>query len=53
MNKNLNNFKKYDELEVQQKNLYKKALPYLEKADGIKRSLETVKSLLNHLSIFS
>ncbi len=47
MNKNLNNFKKYDELEVQQKNLYKKALPYLEKADGIKRSLETVKSLLN------
>lgn len=47
MNKNLSNFKKYEELEGKQKELYKKALPYLEKADGIKRSLETVRSLLN------
>jgi tetratricopeptide (TPR) repeat protein len=47
MNKNLSNIKKYDELEVKQKDLYRKALPYLEKADEIKRSQETVKSLLN------
>ncbi len=47
MNNNLSNFKKYDELEKEQKNLYKEALPYLEKADSIKRSLDTVRSLLN------
>ena len=47
MNKNLSNFKKYDELEKQQKELYKKALPYLEKADGIKRSEDSVRTLLN------
>jgi len=47
MNKNLNDFKKYDELEVKQKDLYREALPYLEKADEIKRSLLTVRSLLN------
>ncbi|TXD53606.1 MULTISPECIES: tetratricopeptide repeat protein [unclassified Polaribacter] len=47
MNKNLSNFKKYDELAVVQKALYKRALPYLEKADSIKRTEETVKSLLN------
>jgi tetratricopeptide (TPR) repeat protein len=47
MNKNLNNFKKYDELEKKQKELYKEALPFLEKADGINRSVDTVKSLLN------
>ncbi|WP_439130462.1 tetratricopeptide repeat protein [Polaribacter sp.] len=47
MNKNLSNFKKYDELEKKQKALYKKALPYLEKADELSRSEETVKSLLN------
>jgi tetratricopeptide (TPR) repeat protein len=47
MNKNLNDFKKYDELEGQQKDLYREALPYLEKADDIKRSLQTVRSLLN------
>ncbi|MFY9243619.1 MAG: tetratricopeptide repeat protein [Polaribacter sp.] len=47
MNKSLSNFKKYDELEKKQKELYKKALPYLEKADEIKRSEDTVKSLLN------
>ena len=47
MNKNLSNIKKYDELEGQQKELYKRALPYLEKADSIKRSPDTVRSLLN------
>jgi len=47
MNKNLSNFKKYDELEARQKGIYKEALPYLEKADGIKRSIDTVRSLLN------
>lgn len=47
MNKNLSDFKKYDELEKKQKDLYRKALPYLEKADELSRSEETVKSLLN------
>ena len=47
MNKNLNNLKKYEELEGKQKELYKIALPYLIKADGIKRSFETVRTLLN------
>lgn len=47
MNNNLSNFKKYEELEVKQKELYKKALPYLAKADNIKRTLETVRTLLN------
>jgi tetratricopeptide (TPR) repeat protein len=47
MNDNLSNFKKYDELEKKQKALYNRALPYLEKADEIKRSEDTVKSLLN------
>ncbi len=47
MNKNLNNFKKYEELEGKQKELYKNALPYLIKGDNIKRSFETVRTLLN------
>ena len=47
MNKNLSNFKKYDELEQKQKELYKRALPYLEKADSLERTQDTVKSLLN------
>ena len=47
MNKNLSNFKKYDELEKKQKALYNKALPYLEKADELSRTEDTVKSLLN------
>lgn len=47
MNKNLNNFKKYEELEVKQKELYKSALPYLIKGDKIKRSFESVRTLLN------
>jgi len=45
MNKNLSNFKKYDELALQQKGVYKEALPYLEKADSIKRTTETVGTL--------
>lgn len=47
MNENLSNFKKYDELEQKQKALYKKALPYLEKADELNRSEDTVRSLIN------
>jgi len=47
MNNNLSKNKKYNELEKQQKDLYKKALPFLEKADELNRSEETVKSLLN------
>lgn len=47
MNKNLSNFKKYDELQGKQKALYRKALPYLVKADSIKRNEGTVRSLLN------
>ncbi|CAA0237421.1 tetratricopeptide repeat protein [Tenacibaculum maritimum] len=47
MNKNLSNFKKYDALALQQKEVYKEALPYLEKADSLKRSIDTVKTLMN------
>jgi len=47
MNKNLDNFKKYEELEKQQKEVYKEALPYLEKADALNRSIDTVRGLLN------
>jgi tetratricopeptide (TPR) repeat protein len=47
MNKNLNDFKKYDELEQKQKDVCKEALPYLEKADAMKRTIDTVKTLLN------
>ncbi|NVJ88130.1 MAG: tetratricopeptide repeat protein [Flavobacteriaceae bacterium] len=47
MNKNLADEKKYRELEAKQKALYKEALPYLEKADEIKRSQETVNTLIN------
>jgi len=43
MNNNLSNFKKYDELELQQKDVYKEALPYLEKAYSLKKSLDTVR----------
>lgn len=45
MNKNLSNFKKYDELALQQKAVYQEALPYLEKADGFNRNAETVRTL--------
>tara|TARA_R110002049_G_scaffold24891_2_gene88030 strand:- start:1686 stop:2972 length:1287 start_codon:yes stop_codon:yes gene_type:complete len=47
MNKNLSNFKKYDELQAKQKDLYREALPYLVKADNIKRTEGTVRTLLN------
>ncbi|MDB9723175.1 tetratricopeptide repeat protein [Polaribacter sp.] len=47
MNKNLSNFKKYDALQEEQKELYKAALPFLLKADSIKRSIDTVRTLLN------
>jgi tetratricopeptide (TPR) repeat protein len=47
MNNNLSNFKKYEELEGKQKELYRKALPSLEKADEFGRSIESVRSLLN------
>ena len=47
MNKNLSNFKKYDELALKQKEVYKEALPYLEKADSLSRSIDTVKTLMN------
>jgi tetratricopeptide (TPR) repeat protein len=47
MNENLSNAKKYDALEQKMKDLNKEALPYLEKADSLERSLETVKNLLN------
>ena len=47
MNKNLSNFKKYDALQEEQKELYKAALPFLLKADNIKRSIDTVRTLLN------
>lgn len=47
MNKNLSDFDKYDELLDKQKKLYKKALPYLEKADKYNRSLNTVQILMN------
>ncbi|WP_299676479.1 tetratricopeptide repeat protein [uncultured Tenacibaculum sp.] len=47
MNKNLSNFKKYDQLALRQKEVYKEALPYLEKADSLNRSVDTVKSLMS------
>lgn len=47
MNKNLSDFDKYDELQGKQKDVYRKALPYLEKADQYGRSLNTVQTLMN------
>ncbi len=47
MNKNLSDFKKYDELLLKQKAVYKEALPYLEKADQYARNIEIVKTLMN------
>lgn len=41
----LTDFDKYDELQAKKKEIYKKALPYLEKADSLKRTVETVKVL--------
>ena len=47
MNNNLSDFKKYDELEKQKIEVYKKALPYLSKADSLNRNIHTVRTLLN------
>lgn len=47
MNKNLSDFDAYDALLLKQKNVYKKALPHLEKADEYGRSLNTVQILMN------
>lgn len=47
MNKNLSNDKKYDALHAQQKQLYRDAIPYFEKADKLKRNLDSVRILLN------
>ncbi|GFD81180.1 hypothetical protein KUL118_40420 [Tenacibaculum sp. KUL118] len=47
MNKNLSNFKKYDELAAKQKEVYKEAIPFLEKADSLNRNVDTVKTLMN------
>lgn len=47
MNNNLSNFKKYDKLALKQKEVYKEALPFLEKADSLSRSIDTVKTLMN------
>ena len=47
MNENLSNAKKYEALEVKMNDLNREALPYLEKADSLKRSFDTVKNLVN------
>ncbi len=47
INNNLDNEKKYNELMEKQKNIYREALPYLEKADQLKRDIDTVKTLKN------
>ena len=47
MNENFNNEKKYLELEKKNKGICKEALPYLEKADALKRTMDTVKLLMN------
>lgn len=47
MNKNLSDFDKYDKLLAKQKEVYKEALPYLEKADKYGRNINTVRTLMN------
>jgi tetratricopeptide (TPR) repeat protein len=47
MNKNLSDFDAYDALLAKQKDVYKRALPYLERADEHGRSLNTVQILMN------
>lgn len=47
MNNNLSNFKKYDALALKQKEVYKEALPYLEKANSLNQNIESVKTLMN------
>ncbi len=47
MNENLSNFKKYDELKLKQKELYKEALPYFEKAYSLKNdNIDAVRTLM-------
>ncbi len=41
----LTDFDKYDDLQAKKILIYKEALPYLEKADSLKRTVETVKVL--------
>ena len=47
MNNSLNDFDKYDALEQKQINVCNEALPYIIKADSLKRTLNTVKTILN------
>ncbi len=47
INNNLDNETKYNELMEKQRELYRQALPYLEKADSLKRDIDTVKTLKN------
>lgn len=47
MNKNLSNFKKYDELRVKQLAIYKEALPHYEKAHQLNKSnISTMQTLM-------
>ncbi len=47
MNNNLDKPKKYEELELKLKEISKEALPYLIKADSMKRTVDTVRTLIN------
>ena len=48
MNKNLSNFKKYDEIKAKQVDLYKVALPYFEKAHEVKDgNMDVVRTLMS------
>ena len=47
MSENFNNEKKYLELEKKNIAICKEALPYLEKADALERTMDTVKLLMN------
>ena len=48
MNKNLSNFKKYDEIKAKQLDLYKVALPYFEKAREVKKdNMDVVRTLMS------
>lgn len=47
MNKNLSNFKKYDQLRVKQLEIYKEAMPYYEKAHELNKSnISTMQTLM-------
>ena len=47
MNNNLDNNKKYEELEAKLKTIHEEALPFVKKADELKRDFDSVKNLLN------